>query len=499
MRYFIAVGVLVLVLQPLAGAAPPKPAAKGVDATCAALLVETRAVVAKAVAGGPSVADAKVVMEALEPFGRCVSGGTAKGRWALVLDGAPELESVEGLSEADYDDDDDAEAQRPQGFSVMAHATPVFITADGVRHAPKDLGAAARISDILDGSGARFFPPWPFEASEVDADASRDWSGDEVPELVVSGPGVAEVFQWDGARVKRYAPTAALPSVSAIKDFDGDGRPDLVDAGFFTYELWGDGNVAETLSLVAHGRPDGTFATDDAATRAFYAKACDGAGRSPWLLGREGEEILHNLACAHLFGVSPRVIAAAIKRERPALEGDERFEELQFDVDELPAWVSRPLPVKLARADGLVVRAPARVSASGHEADWKHYRFQPEQAVDGDLGSSWQPKKKARKPWIALHFDAPVTVTAVEIANGFQRTDALGDLFAMNQRAKRVRVTVGETSVDLALDPKQRGYQKLELPAPATGDEVRITVLEVAAGTRWKQVALSEVRALGPR
>ncbi len=48
----------------------------------------------------------------------------------------------------------------------------------------------------------------------------------------------------------------------------------------------------------------------------------------------------------------------------------------------------------------------------------------------------------------------------------------------------------------LTLDGNLRGYQLLVLPESVTTDAIRITVTATAEGTRWKNVAISEVRAL---
>jgi hypothetical protein len=67
----------------------------------------------------------------------------------------------------------------------------------------------------------------------------------------------------------------------------------------------------------------------------------------------------------------------------------------------------------------------------------------------------------------------------------------------MNSRPSRVAIAAGDKRFTLALDPDCRAVQRLTFPEPVTARVLRITVLERVKGTRWDQVALSEVIILG--
>jgi hypothetical protein len=72
------------------------------------------------------------------------------------------------------------------------------------------------------------------------------------------------------------------------------------------------------------------------------------------------------------------------------------------------------------------------------------------------------------------------------------------DLFAMNHRISKVRVTRdGVSLLESALDPDGRGLQTIALDAP--GGDFKIEVLAVKPGTmaKWRELVVSEINVFG--
>jgi len=480
------------------GSSPVRGAAGGGGKDpCAKIAAATRAAVEAVYTYPGDDASVDDVLAALGPYGQC-QGPSKAGRWAIELEA--------GHLDLQSNPIEDYETGASLGSSVtvrVSQGVPVLILPGGKRI----VGTAMELPTLdrlLGPDGEDYVPMYPYSPKFVTIDTDTDWSGDGVPELIIEGDFELMVLQVVGDRIVPYAPSQVLPQATGVVDFDKDGRHDLEDAAFFFFNYNGDGDETRPFRLVAHGLPGGTFTTDDAATRAYYREACEGLGRSPWLMGRESDASLVNIACAWLHGTPSETILAGVAAEAKALpedytDGGDYNRILAEQVDDIAVWLDRARPISIGRDDGRRVVPIAGVKAVSSEAAWQGYQFDAALVADGDLGTSWQPKK-GKAPWIEIGFAEPTRVSAIEIGNGFQREDALGDLFPMNRRATRVTVTPeGGAPVQLALDADTRGYQLLVLPAPVVTKSLRVTIDEHAEGSRWKNVALSELRALtGP-
>ena len=153
----------------------------------------------------------------------------------------------------------------------------------------------------------------------------------------------------------------------------------------------------------------------------------------------------------------------------------------------------KPLDVRAPRS----LAATAKASSVLAPADAYH----PGYLFDGRLDFGWVEgvKGPGLGESMTLTFAAPVTLTAVELWNGYQRSD---DHFKKNARAKKVTLTVdGVEPVELAVKDAQ-GSQKLLLPKPASTKSLTLTIKEAYPGTKYDDLVLSEMRvwdAEGPR
>jgi hypothetical protein len=90
-------------------------------------------------------------------------------------------------------------------------------------------------------------------------------------------------------------------------------------------------------------------------------------------------------------------------------------------------------------------------------------------------------------------------VTRIDLSAGYDKVDPKGDLFTMNHRITKIRITRadGRIVVERDLDPKERKPQPIDLDEP--GGDFEIRVLETLPGSepRWKELAVSELRVWG--
>ena len=125
------------------------------------------------------------------------------------------------------------------------------------------------------------------------------------------------------------------------------------------------------------------------------------------------------------------------------------------------------------------------------------YDFGPRNLFDEDLSSCWQVHEGVGSSF-RISFVGRVNLNAIEIANGFQHVDDdLGDLFMLNSRIASAELTFSDGSrVEATLDPSERGYGRVSFDARAV-DWVEVETTRVQPGSRWSDLAVSEVRAIG--
>jgi hypothetical protein len=159
--------------------------------------------------------------------------------------------------------------------------------------------------------------------------------------------------------------------------------------------------------------------------------------------------------------------------------------------------------VKLLRGGkALAVKAPrtvaGRIEASSvlTPADAYHPGF----LFDGRLDFGWAEGSKGPGTGesFTLTLEAPVELVALELWNGYQRSD---DHFQKNARAKTLAVSV-DGGAPVSLDVKNAsGVQTLKLPAPMKGRVWKLAVEQAYPGKRYPDLVLSELRlvdAQGP-
>lgn len=125
--------------------------------------------------------------------------------------------------------------------------------------------------------------------------------------------------------IELYAPSLAVPPAEAVADVDDDGQWDLVYNARAPYPTTVDPPTyarLPTLSLVAHGLPDGTFSLDDAVAREVAERQCSNMPRRFIALDSPTTpyevpyiESVDAVACARLRGATAEQIVQQIIAE----------------------------------------------------------------------------------------------------------------------------------------------------------------------------------------
>ncbi len=119
--------------------------------------------------------------------------------------------------------------------------------------------------------------------------------------------------------------------------------------------------------------------------------------------------------------------------------------------------------------------------------------YHPSYLFDGrpDFGWVEGAKGTGQGESITLTLEAPAEVVALELWNGYQRSE---DHFRKNARAGRLALSVdGGAPVSLAVKDAS-GPQTLKLPAPVKGTTFTLTVEKALAGKKYPDLVLSELR-----
>ena len=166
----------------------------------------------------------------------------------------------------------------------------------------------------------------------------------------------------------------------------------------------------------------------------------------------------------------------------------------------IPSSAAPPNPAPPPLAPSPIPNTWLRTGASTQAAQWEEYTFGSMNLIDGDTRSSWQPVQTGKGPgeWFMLKLAKARTVAGIEIWNGFQRHDRLGELYHLNSRIKTATLELSDGAKrPLEFDDVEEKSTFL-FTAPHVGIKwVKVTVNTVYTGDRWDDLAVSEVSLLG--
>ena len=139
-------------------------------------------------------------------------------------------------------------------------------------------------------------------------------------------------------------------------------------------------------------------------------------------------------------------------------------------------------------------------NASSRMKSGAGYTFGPENLIDGSNRTCWQPVRTESGgvgQWFEVRLGGLMEVRRIRIANGFQTHDRFGDEFQLNNRLQEVlmRTSDGSTQV-LTFGPEARGFQSFDVRVKRTSS-LRFEVISIHPGTKWNDLAVSEIEVIG--
>ena len=122
----------------------------------------------------------------------------------------------------------------------------------------------------------------------------------------------------------------------------------------------------------------------------------------------------------------------------------------------------------------------------------------PEHLVDGKPETAWNGKTGDLTGWIAFRVPKTARVARIELTSGYDRVSREGDLFTMNYRIKKVRISrEGQVLREASLDVDKRALQAIDIDA--AGGDFKVEIVETVPGTQrtWRELTVSEFRVWG--
>lgn len=144
-----------------------------------------------------------------------------------------------------------------------------------------------------------------------------------------------------------------------------------------------------------------------------------------------------------------------------------------------------------------LIRVSAVSASDFLTGEYAGYDFGPDNLIDGRLNTTWQVSG-GEGEWIQLDFGYSVTLAGLEIANGFQHVDPeLGALFSLNNRIATAQLSFSDgTQFEVAFQADNDDTTSVVF-GPRPTEWVRLDITSVHLGTRWNDLAVSEIRARG--
>jgi hypothetical protein len=134
------------------------------------------------------------------------------------------------------------------------------------------------------------------------------------------------------------------------------------------------------------------------------------------------------------------------------------------------------------------IRASRYLSGEGN--------YPPENAFDGTDNTGWAVRRAVSgEDYIEASFNVPVWVERVRFSTGYTRfSRRAGDLFLANDHLRRGRLLSDAGSVDFDV-PEDTRHMEVELPGETR--RVRLVILSVWSGQRWRDLTLTEIEIMG--
>lgn len=134
-----------------------------------------------------------------------------------------------------------------------------------------------------------------------------------------------------------------------------------------------------------------------------------------------------------------------------------------------------------------------RASSTLYTKNTSYGTYAARNAWDKDPKTAWIEGKNddGVGEWIDFSFYQSRVIQGIQIINGYAKSEGL---YQANNRVKRVHLSFDDgTSFEAELNDGQIQPQLIKFPTPKKTERVRLTILEVYPGTKYRDTCISEI------
>jgi len=117
--------------------------------------------------------------------------------------------------------------------------------------------------------------------------------------------------------------------------------------------------------------------------------------------------------------------------------------------------------------------------------------YGPSKVFDGDESTAWVEgvSGSGEGQWLRLRFDGEMAFQSLFVTNGYNKSQKA---FQNNGRVREVRIQTADNFDKKFSLPDKIGSQEIRLPRKVNSSWVKITIVSVYPGAKWKDTAISE-------
>lgn len=118
--------------------------------------------------------------------------------------------------------------------------------------------------------------------------------------------------------------------------------------------------------------------------------------------------------------------------------------------------------------------------------------YKAENMIDGNKNTAWSEGASGHGigEWVKFGFDEPKKLKVINIVGGYAKTDKI---FKINNSVKKVKIIFSDGKSQIANLKKSKDFQKILIDRDTPTNFVKLEIMDVYKGTKYKDTCISEI------